>query len=169
MSSGAASLANHGVPAQVRRRRAKGGEMNDDRETIHAPGWFAMAAIAAVLFEAFGVYSYLTHVTTDPHSLPIDQRDLVLAMPGWMTAAYAVAVWAGLAGALLLLVRRRQAAPLLLLSLLAAIVQFGALLVDPALRNLVGSDDLLVPFVILVVCYAVWHLAWQARRWGWLR
>lgn len=143
--------------------------MNDDRETMQAPAWFALAAIAAVLFEAFGVYSYLAHVTTDPHSLPIDQRDLVLAMPGWMTAAYAVAVWAGLGGALLLLMRRRLAAPVLLISLLAATVQFGALLADPALRNLVGSDDLLAPFLILAACYAIWHLAWQARRSGWLR
>ena len=137
--------------------------MNDHREAISAPAWFTIAAIGAVLFEAFGVYSYLVHVTTDPNGLTIDQRDLVLAMPGWMTAAYAVAVWAGLAGALLLLLRRRLAALLLLASLLAGIVQFGALLTVPALRNLVGSDDLLVPFVILVLCYAIWHLAWQAR------
>ncbi len=143
--------------------------MNGDRETIHVPAWFTLAAIAAVLFEGFGAYLYLVHVTTDPNSLPIDQRNLVLAMPGWMTAAYAVAVWVGLGGAFLLLMRRRLAAPLLLVSLLAAAVQFGALLVDPALRNLVGSDDLFAPFVILVVCYAIWHLAWQARRSGWLR
>ena len=143
--------------------------MNDNRVAIPAPAWFTVAAIGVILFEAFGVYNYLVHVTTDPSSLPIDQRDLVLAMPGWMTVAYAVAVWVGLAGALLLLMRRRLAAPLLLVSLIAGIVQFGALLVVPALRNLVGSDDLLVPFVILVLCYAIWHLAWQARKSGWLR
>lgn len=143
--------------------------MTDNRETIHAPAWFPLAAIAAVLFEGFGAYSYLVHVTTDPNSLTIDQRDLVLAMPVWMTGAYAVAVWTGLGGALLLLMRRRLAAPLLLVSLVSALIQFGGLLVVPALRNLVGSDELLVPFVILVLCYAIWHLAWQARRWGWLR
>jgi hypothetical protein len=143
--------------------------MDDHRDTLPAPSWFPIAAIAAVLFEAFGVYSYVTHVTTDPLSLPIDQRDLVLAMPAWMTAAFAVAVWAGLAGAILLVLRRRLSQPLLLVSLAAGVIQFGALLVVPALRNLVGSDDLLVPFVILVVCYAIWHLAWQAARSGWLR
>ena len=144
--------------------------MDGNRQTAaDAPSWFPVAAAAAVLFEAFGAYSYLVHVSTDPASLPIDQRDLVLAMPAWMTGAYGLAVWVGLTGAVMLLMRRRLAAPLLLVSFLAAIVQFGALLVVPALRNLVGSDDLLVPFVILVVCYAIWHLAWQARRWGWLR
>jgi hypothetical protein len=156
------------VRGQVPRVEGEWG-MDANREAISAPSWFALAAIAAVLFEAFGVYTYLVQVMTDPQSLPIDQRDLVLAMPGWMTAAYAVAVWAGLGGALMLLMRRRLAMPLLLVSLLAALAQFSALLVAPGLRNLVGSDDLLVPFLILVVCYLIWHLAWQARRWGWLR
>ena len=143
--------------------------MNDIRDTIPVPGWFALAAVAAVLFEAFGAYSYVVHVTTDPNSLAIDQRDLVLAMPLWMTVAYALAVWVGLAGALLLLLRRRLAAPLLLVSLLSAVVQFAALVIDPNLRNLVGTDELLVPFVIFIICYAIWHLARHAQRRGWLR
>ena len=143
--------------------------MTDHRETMPAPAWFTLAAIAAVLFEGFGAYAYLVQVTTEPNSLPIDQRDLVLAMPGWMTAAFAVAVWAGLAGALLLLMRRRIAPLVLLVSLLAVIAQFGALLVDPTLRNLVGPDELLVPFVIILVCYGIWHFARHAQKLGWLR
>lgn len=143
--------------------------MTDHRETMPTPAWFTIAAIAAVLFEGFGAYAYLAQVTTEPSSLPIDQRDLVLAMPGWMTAAFAVAVWAGLAGSLLLLMRRRLAPPVLLVSLLAAIAQFAALLVDPTLRNLVGPDELLVPFVIILACYGIWHLARYAQKQGWLR
>ena len=142
--------------------------MNNNRQ-MQAPPWLPIAAIAAVLFEAFGVYTYLVQVTTDANSLPLDQRDMMLAMPLWMTAASAVAVWAGLAGAILLLLRRRASAPLLLLSLAAAAVQFSALLIVPELRNQVGSDDLLVPFVVLVLCYLIWHLAWQSGRSGWLR
>lgn len=142
--------------------------MIGNRETNMAPAWFTLAAAAAVLFEAFGAYSYFVHVSTDPNSLPIDQRDLVLAMPGWTTAAFAVAVWVGLAGALLLLMRRRLAPLLLLVSLVAALVQFCALLVVPEVRNLVGPDELLVPFLILLACYGIWHLARHAQRQGWL-
>lgn len=142
--------------------------MTDDTRQGAVPGWLLPVAVAALLFEAYGVYSYLIHVTTDPAGLPLDQRDLVLAMPRWMNAAFAIAVWAGLAGALLLIMRRRLAVPLLLLSLVAALVQFGAMLVVPDLRNLIGSDDLLVPFLILLACYGIWHLAWHARRSGWL-
>ncbi len=142
--------------------------MTDDTRQGAVPGWLLPVAVAALLFEAYGVYSYLIHVTTDPAGLPLDQRDLVLAMPRWMNAAFAIAVWAGLAGALLLIMRRWLAVPLLLLSLVAALVQFGAMLVVPDLRTLIGSDDLLVPFLILLACYGIWHLAWHARRSGWL-
>ena len=132
------------------------------------PAWFKIAALAAIFFEAFGAYQYLMQVTTDPQTLPVDQRDLFLAMPGWMTAAFAIAVWVGLAGAILLAMRRRVAVHLLLVSLLAAVVQFGALVVVPTLRNLVASDDLFMPFIIILVCYGIWHLAVKARKEGWL-
>jgi hypothetical protein len=75
----------------------------------------------------------------------------------------------GVAGAVLLLLRRRQAEPLLLLSLVALVVQDSAYLLSPALRNLTASDDLFLPFVILIVCYAIWHFARSARASGWLR
>ena len=143
--------------------------MDEQARSTNPPGWFTIAAVAALLFEAFGAYTYLVHVTADPNALPIDQRDMVLAMPVWMTAAYGIAVWVGLAGALLLLMRRRLAVPLLAVSLLAAVVQFSALLIDPAMRNLVGSDDLLAPFLIILVCYGIWHFATVARKSGWLR
>jgi hypothetical protein len=143
--------------------------MNDDRQEIAAPGWFTIAAIGTVLWELAGCALYLMRVTTDPASLPTDQRAIFQATPGWVLAAFAVAVWVGLAGAVLLLLRRRIAEPLLLASLAALIVQNSALVLDPGLRNLVASDDLLVPFVIIVVSYGVWHLARVAKKQGWLR
>jgi hypothetical protein len=75
----------------------------------------------------------------------------------------------GVAGALLLVLRRRQAAPLLLVSLIALVVQDSAYFLSPELRNLTASDDLLLPFVILIVCYLIWHLARTAQKRGWLR
>lgn len=143
--------------------------MNDTRTKIPVPGWYTVAAGAAVLFEAFAVYTYFGQVTTDPQGLPIDQRDLVLAMPAWMTVAFAVSVWFGVSGALLLVIRKRLAEILLLVSLIAALAQFGALLFVPRLKNLVASDDLLVPFLIILVSYGIWQLARRANKEGWLR
>lgn len=143
--------------------------MSEPNVSQPVPGWFTVAAIGAVVWELIGCGMYLMQMTTDPASLPADQRAIWEAAPIWMDAAYGVAVWVGLAGAILLILRRRLAEPLLLVSLLAAVVQFSALLIVPALRNLVASDQLLVPVVIIVVCYGIWMLARRARKAGWLR
>lgn len=133
------------------------------------PRWFTIAALGAVAWEMIGCVMYLMQVSVDPNALPLDQRATWDAAPTWMVAAYAVAVWVGLVGAILLLMRRRLAPTLLAISLVAVIVQFSALLVVPQLRNLTTSDDLFLPFVILVLGYVIWHFAWTARRAGWLR
>jgi len=122
-----------------------------------------------VAWEIIGCAMYLMQVRVDPASLPVDQRALWNAAPSWMVAAYAVAVWAGLVGAILLVMRRRLAEKVLLVSLIAVLVQFSALLLVPELRNLTTSDALFLPFMIIVVCYVIWHFAFTSRRAGWLR
>ena len=132
-----------------------------------APRWFTLAAIAAVLFELAGCTLFALQMTVDPDALPLDQRAMWDAAPMWMLVAYGVAVAAGLIGAILLLMRRRLAEKLLLVSFVAVLVQFSALLLVPTLRNLTTSDDLFLPFLIIVVSYSVWHFARRAS--GWLR
>lgn len=143
--------------------------MNDNRAANPAPGWFTFAAIGALLWEVLGCGLIVMQALTDPATLPRDQQAIWNATPMWMNSAWGFAVVAGLAGAVLLLMRNRRAEPLLLLSLLGTIVQFSGLLLVPALRNLVASDDLLAPFIVILVCYGIWHLARHARRAGWLR
>lgn len=133
------------------------------------PSWFLFAAIGTLLWELIGCSMYLMQVSVDPAALPADQRDIWEAAPTWMVGAYGVAVWSGLAGAILLLLKRRLAAPVLLVSFLAVLVQNSALLLVPAMRNLMTSDVLLGPFVIVVVCFAIWQFAHKAKQAGWLR
>ena len=143
--------------------------MDNDTGSSPAPRWFTIAAIGAVLWMLVGCANYWMWVTVEPATLPADMLAIVEATPQWVVIAFAIAVWVGLSGAVLLVMRRRLAEPLLAISLLAIVIQNSAWLVVPALRNLVGSDDLLLPFVITVVCYAIWHFARTARRSGWLR
>ena len=134
-----------------------------------APRWFTFAALAALAWEMVGCVMYLMQVSVDPATLPLDQRAMWDAAPTWMVAAYAIAVWVGLVGAIFLLMRRRLAPTLLAISLLAVVVQFSALLVVPQLRNLTTSNDLFLPFVILILGYAIWYFARMSRQAGWLR
>ena len=143
--------------------------MGDNRTAVRAPAWFGVAAIGALLWEILGCGLFALQVVTDPATLPRDQQAILMATPEWMNIAWGFAVITGLAGAILMLMRNRRAEPLLLLSFLAVLVQFSGLLIVPELRNLTNSDDLLMPFVVAVVCYGIWHLARLARKSGWLR
>ena len=140
-----------------------------DETTGTAPRWFMPAAIGVLLFELLGCYMCAMQLSVDPALLEPDQRLMWEAAPPWMLIAYIAAVTVGLVGAILLLMRRKAAEPLLLASFIAVLVQFSALLVVPELRNLIGSDDLFLPFVIALLSYGCWHLARIARQRGWLR
>ena len=142
--------------------------MVDVRTTARAPAWFNLAAIGALLWEILGCGLFVMQLTTDAASLPRDQQAIFAATPDWMNFAWGFAVVTGLAGAVLMLARKRRAEPLLLLSFLAVVVQFSGLLIVPDLRDLTNSDDLLMPFVVALVCYGIWHLARLARKSGWL-
>lgn len=134
-----------------------------------APRWFPLAAIAILLWELLGAAMFVAQLRIDPALLDSADRAVLTAAPQWMIVAYGVAVTAGVIGAILLLARRRRAELLLMISLVAVVVQDSAYLLSPGLRNLTASDDLFLPFVILLICYSIWHFARSARASGWLR
>jgi hypothetical protein len=132
-------------------------------------GWFKPAAIVSALFMAFGAASYVSHVMTDVSTLPLDQRELLNAEPWWMTGAYGLAVWPGLAGAILLLLRRKLAEPVLLLSLIGTIIWFAGFLLVPRLREGMSSEALLLPIIIVALTWTIFWFARHSRMRGWLR
>lgn len=132
------------------------------------PGWFMPAAIAALLWELLGFAMFLFEMSLDATKLPLDQRAIVEAMPRWVYLMFAVACGTGIAGAIQLIRRRKGADVLLLISLIATILTQASPLIVPKLRDLMTSDAMFMPFVIVVICYAVWHLARMAARRGWL-
>ena len=144
--------------------------MTDDRFTPRPiAGWYMPGAVAALLFMGLGCFTYITHVTADPALLPLDQRAAFEAEPLWVTAAYAIAVWVGLAGAVMLLLKRKLAQPLLLVSLLAVLVWLAGLIVVPGLREAISTNDLAVAVVIAVITWTIFWFARHSAQRGWLR
>jgi hypothetical protein len=145
--------------------------MNDEAAaaTTATPAWYWLVAIFALLFEGAGAYLFASSLSLDPATLPLDQRAIFEATPQWMTIAWAIAIGAGLLGAIGLLLRRRFAEPLLLISLIAVAVQFSGLFLVRQLRELTPEDHLVVPIVILLLAYGLWQTAKLARRRGLLR
>src|SRR5215204_2514997 len=143
--------------------------MDGNEENSAVPAWYWAVAVAALLFEGAGAFLFGNSLMLDPSTLPIDQRAIYDATPQWMTIAWAVAIGAGIVGAIGLIVRRRFAEPLLLLSLIAVAIQFSGLLLVKQLREITPEDHLLIPVTILILAYAFWQAAKIARRRGWLK
>ena len=142
----------------------------DDRYTPRpVAGWFPAAAIASLLFMILGCISYLMHVFADPNAMPLDQRAAYQAEPLWVTGAYAIAVWAGLAGAVLLVLKRKLAEPALLVSLIAVLVWLAGLILVAPLRENLSANDLLVAIVVAALTWTVFWFGRHSRQRGWLR
>lgn len=143
--------------------------MDDRFNPRPVASWFIVAAVGSLLFMGLGCVSYLMHVLADPTSLPLDQRPAFEAEPAWVTAAYAVAVWVGLAGSILLMMRRRAAEWLLLISLVAVMVWLAGLLLVAPLRDSMSANDLIVALVVTALTWTVFWFARHSRQRGWLR
>lgn len=131
--------------------------------------WYMIAAIASVLFMLVGCVGFVLDRMTDTSSLPLDQRTVVLARPLWSLVAYGLAVWVGLAGAVLLVMKRKLAEPLLLVSLMAAVFTFLPYAVVPGVRDNVSTNDIAFALVILAITWTIFWFARHSRQRGWLR
>jgi hypothetical protein len=133
------------------------------------PAWFRVVALLAVLWNAFGVFQYLSSVGLfgDPMTGMTDaQRAAAESIPPAVTAAFAIGTLAGLAGSLGLLLRKRWAVPLLLVSLLAlAILEGWIVFLSDALEAFGGIG---LPLTIVVVAALLAWLGYHARQRGWL-
>ncbi len=144
--------------------------MTDER---YAPqplaSWYWIAAGVSFLFMALGCWMYLSVVTANPATLPLDQRNLIEAEPTWMVAAFAIAVWSGLLGAVLLLMRRKIAVPVLLVSLIATIVNFLPYAVVRPVRDLITTNDIAIAVAVVLITGTIYSFARHSRQRGWLR
>jgi hypothetical protein len=144
--------------------------MNDVIGT-RVPGWFRLLAVLGLAWNAFGVYMYLSKVGMFGDPLAgLDQahRALAATVPSWVTAAFAVAVFAGLIGTLLLVMLKRLAKPMLVLSLLAVLVQCGWIVGMSNARAVEGNMALMMPGLIVIVALLLVWLAMVGDRKGWL-
>lgn len=119
------------------------------------PGWFWAVAVLALLWEAMGCYAYLTTITSTDDTLP-----------AWVSAAFAVAVWVGVSGAILLLMRQRLARTAFAVSLLAAIVELAGILF--VAKPATGGRPAALYAAIVAGAILLWFADFSAKR-GWLR
>ncbi|GAA4001286.1 hypothetical protein [Sphingomonas humi] len=134
-----------------------------------ASGAYWIGAVAVLAFELVGCGGYLATVLANPVAAPPDQQMLMAAMPKWQIPVYAIAVWSGLAGAVLLLMRRRWAVPVLLVSLLCAIGTFLPFVTVPAVKALATPANGYAAATVIVLCLLTFLFARSAAAKGILR
>ncbi len=143
----------------------------NDAIVARPPVWFWILAALGLLWELFGVATYLMHVgvlAAGDSGMSEAERALSDSMPTWATAAYAVAVFAGALGALGLLLRKASSRPLLILSLIALLVQFGWWLLLSGAMAVIGPSAATMPVIIVLVGGLLVWLAGIGVRRGWL-
>ena len=142
--------------------------MDDQNSPRPVAAWFTPAAVASLLFMGLGCVMYLSHVLADPNSLELDQRAAYLAEPAWVTGAYAVAVWVGLAGTILLVMKKKLAEAALGVSLAAVLIWLAGLLVVGPLRDSMSANDLIVALAVTALTWTIFWFARHSRQRGWL-
>jgi hypothetical protein len=129
------------------------------------PIWFWIISIIALIWNGMGVNAYLQQAyNTESYRAMYSKEQLEIAanMPAWVTAAFAIAVFAGVLGAIGLLLKKSWSVKLWLLSLVAVIVQMGYILINGYVSSMVMT--------IMIIVFAFFFV-WFARKSeanGWL-
>jgi len=133
---------------------------NQETQTVRTPWHLWAVGIIAILWSAMGAVDYIMTQTQNEAYLSKftpEQLAYFTSFPVWVVAAWAIAVWGGVLGALLLLLKRKLAVWVLLVSLIAMVLT--------TIHNFVLSDGMEVMgdgeslgftaaiFVIAVVLY----------------
>jgi hypothetical protein len=142
--------------------------MDEARAPHPVAPWYYVAAIASLLLMSLPLVGALIHLTTDPATLPLDERAQFEAEPMWMVAAFGLTGLAGAVGGLMLVLRRRSAVPLLLIALIGVAVWFAGLFVNAQLRDLLPADQFAVALVVVAIVWTIYWFARHSRQRGWL-
>lgn len=116
---------------------------------------FWIIGIVALIWNILGVGAYLAQAyMTDEikATLPQADQDMYNNMPAWVTAAFAIAVFAGLLGCIALLMRKSWAVPLFGLSLLGVLGQqvYNFFMQD---YIEISGSRMIMPIVVVIVAF----------------
>ena len=115
--------------------------------------------VIALLWNGLGVMAYLARAfMTDEMiaALPEEQqKEFLVNYPAWVTAAFALAVFGGVLGAVYLLLRKKLATTLFASSGIAAIAQHIYIFMN------VEVNSYVMPVLVIVVCI---FLYWYSKK-----
>lgn len=130
--------------------------------------WFLPVAGLALVWNMIGVAAYLNQMTMDLSVLPDAQRTFYASIPLWATTAFAIAVFAGVAGSVGLLLKKRWAVPALIASFMGIVVQVTHSLLLGNGLEVFGKSALILPLLTLSIGLALIGFAILSRNRAWI-
>jgi cation transport ATPase len=131
--------------------------------------WYIGAAVAALVLMILPLVGAAIHLSTDPATLPLDERAQYAAEPLWMVLAFGLAGLAGALGGLMMVLRRTAAQPMMLVALAAIAIWFLGLFVNPGLRDLLSTGQIAAAIIVVAIVWTIFWFARHSRQRGWLR
>ncbi len=133
------------------------------KSSIRAPVWFLAACLAGISWNIFGAVQFAGSIMATEQSLiasglTSDQAAVMTGYPGWMTLAFAIGVFGGLAGSILLLLRQGLARTILAASLAA----YVALWIGDAMHGVfaaMGAPQIIILTTVVAIAAALFLLS----------
>lgn len=126
--------------------------------------------IVALLWNAMGAFDYLMTQTKNADymaNFTPEQLEYFYGFPTWMVAAWAIAVWGGVLGAVLLLMRKRLAEHVFLVSFLAMVLTtLYSYVLSDGMDVFEGVGSHVFSALIFVVALALYLYARHLRKRG---
>lgn len=136
------------------------------------PAWFWVVSVIALVWNLMGAMAYLSQAFLNDEAraeLPADQLALLDNTPAWATAAFAIAVWAGVLGCIGLLIRKKWARPVLLLSLLGILVQMSYSFFMTNASEVYGTvQGIVMPLLLIGIGIGLVLFARSSQSKGWI-
>ncbi len=132
---------------------------------------FWIIAVIALIWNSMGVYAYLQqqyNTEAFQNQMTPEQLEMVYATPSWAIAAFALAVFGGLLGALALLLRKKIANILFTISLLGILAQMTYNFFISKSMDVYGPGDMIMPIMIVVIGIFLFMSSKSSINKGWL-
>lgn len=142
--------------------------MSDARATA-TPRHLWIIGIVALLWNLMGAMDYVMTETKNEaymSQFSPEQLEFFYSFPAWLVAFWALAVWGGVAGAVLLLMRKKLAVTVFLVSFLCMVVTTIHNYGFAGAADIVGGMGLFFSVVIFVIALGLFVYARQMAKKG---
>lgn len=138
--------------------------------TNKPPFWYWAVSLIALVWYGLGVFYYLQQAYNTEHYRSMyspEQLMVVDKMPMWATAAFGIAVIAGVIGVIGLLLRKNWAKTLFLISIIGIVIQYIYNVFIGKMYELFSVVENVRYFIIPIIAYLLYYIATQIRKQPW--